>query len=67
MAPAQYHENPVSAEGSLVTVDYGRDIQDVIFAASGMSTIIHLEKDRHFGLDGEFLEVFISRKLTGKK
>lgn len=62
LAPPQYHGNPISAEGSLVTVDYGRDIQDIIFAASGMSTIVHLERDRHFGLDGEFLEVFISRK-----
>lgn len=62
LAPAQYHGNPVSADGSLVTVDYGRDLMQIIFEASGMHTLVYLERDRNLGLDGEFLEVFISIK-----
>jgi SAM-dependent methyltransferase len=57
-----YHGNPISSEGSLVTFDYGTDISELIFRSSGMFTTIFLQKDVRMGLDGEFLEVFISRK-----
>ena len=59
---AVYHGNPIDGEGSLVTFDWGLDFTDFIFKHSGMTTIIYLEIDRKKGLDGEFLEVFISRK-----
>lgn len=62
LAPAQYHGNPVDSKGSLVTIDWGLDMPDVIFRLCGMTTTVSLERDRHYGLDGEFLEVFISRK-----
>lgn len=57
-----YHGNPISSEGSLVTFDYGMDFSGLIFRSSGMFTTIFLQKDVRMGLDGEFLEVFISRK-----
>ena len=57
-----YHGNPLSADGALVTRDWGRDFDDVIHRCSGMHTTIYLERDRAKGLDGEFLEVFVSRK-----
>jgi SAM-dependent methyltransferase len=57
-----YHENPVSADGSLVTRDWGRDFVDIIYRCSGLYTTIHVHRDRALGLDGEFLEVFVSRK-----
>jgi SAM-dependent methyltransferase len=59
---AIYHGNPIDSKGSLVTFDWGVDFTDLIYAKSGMSTTIYLEKDRKKGIDGEFLEVFISRK-----
>jgi SAM-dependent methyltransferase len=60
---AVYHGNPIDAKGSLVTYDWGADFVDFVYANSGMSTTVYLAKDRTMGLDGEFLEVFISRKL----
>jgi SAM-dependent methyltransferase len=59
---AIYHGNPLSAQGALVTRDWGRDVADVIQRASGLCTTIFLERDRSKGLDGEYLEVFVSRK-----
>lgn len=57
-----YHGNPIG-NGSIVTFDWGLDFTDVIFRACNMTTTIYSERDRKKGLDGEFLEVFISRKL----
>jgi SAM-dependent methyltransferase len=58
-----YHGNPLSEEGSLVTYDWGRDFPFLVYEFSSMVTTTFLVKDRNLGLDGEFLEVFISRKL----
>lgn len=58
-----YHGNPVNREkGSLVTFDWGQDFIDIIYRSSGMNTIVFLQKDQNKGLDGEYLEIFISRK-----
>lgn len=57
-----YHGNPVSKDGSLVTIDWGLDFCDKVYEFSGMTTTIYVEIDRSFGLDAKFLEVFISRK-----
>jgi SAM-dependent methyltransferase len=60
---AVYHSNPVDQQkGALVTFDWGQDFVDIIYRASGLYTIIYLQKDRYKGLDGEFLEIFISKK-----
>ncbi len=62
-----YHGNPIGGgKGSIVTFDWGLDFPDFIFKNGGMNTIIYLEVDRKKGLDGKFLEVFISRKADGK-
>jgi SAM-dependent methyltransferase len=59
---AQYHDNPIApGEGSLVTYDYGIDLPDYIYEQCEMYTTIFLIKDIKLGLDGEFLEVFISK------
>jgi len=34
-----------------------------VFTSSGMFTMVYLQKDASLGLDGEFLEVFISHKV----
>ncbi len=57
-----YHGNPLTSEGALVTRDWGRDFVDVVLAHGGLATTIYVERDRAKGLDGEFLEVFVSRK-----
>jgi SAM-dependent methyltransferase len=42
--PPQYHENPVSREGSLVTWDWGFDICQHIFDACGLFThVFHID------------------------
>lgn len=59
-----YHGNPIDPEGSLVVTEWGDDICDFIFHASAMTTSIFSFFDRRLGLRGEFLDVFVSRKLT---
>ncbi len=63
---AVYHGNPIAGEGSLVTFDWSLDFTDFIFLHSGMTTTIFVDRDRKKGIDGEFIEVFISRKPDGK-
>ncbi len=62
LEPAEYHGDPVSRAGALVTFDWGRDLPERVAAASGMWTeAIRLESRAH-GLLGEFLEVFVSHR-----
>lgn len=60
---ADYHFNPIEAEGSLVVREWGDEICDLIYRASGMTTAIYGFFDPRFGLEGEFLDVFVSRKV----
>lgn len=57
-----YHGNPIGGKGAIVTFDWGLDFTDFIFKHSGMTTTIYFETNRQNGIDGKFLEVFISRK-----
>jgi SAM-dependent methyltransferase len=60
--PPEYHGNPVSNEGSLVTMHWGYDICETIFKASGLFTeIVHLDLI-HFGIRADLIEVLVSRK-----
>ncbi|MBI5885215.1 MAG: class I SAM-dependent methyltransferase [Deltaproteobacteria bacterium] len=58
----QFHGNPVDKEGSLVVTEWGPDFVDRIYRESKMTTAIYHIKDRSLGIDGKFLEVFVSRK-----
>jgi SAM-dependent methyltransferase len=60
LLPAEYHGDPVSAAGALVTFDWGRDLPDRVATASGMWTSVLRIDNRAHGLLGEFLEVLIS-------
>lgn len=62
LVPAEYHGDPVSADGALVTIDWGRDLPDRVLSASGLSTTVFRVESRAHGLLGEFLEVFVSRR-----
>ena len=57
-----YHGNPIDEKGVLVVREWGNDLPDFIFKHSGLITTVYVTKDRYFGLAGEFIEVFVSRK-----
>jgi SAM-dependent methyltransferase len=57
-----YHGNPLADSGSLVVRDWGWDLCDVIFKATGMTTAVIRIQDRRLGILGEFLDVLVSRK-----
>lgn len=59
----QYHGNPVGDGRSLVTWDYGDDFEGLIFEWSNCPTTTYVTRDRTLGLDGEYLEVFVTRKI----
>ena len=60
--PPEYHKNPVDENGSLVTYDFGRDFPFLVDEWSGLNTTVFLQENKKNGLEGSFLEVFISRK-----
>lgn len=62
-AEKEFHGNPIDENGSLVVTEWGIDLPEFIFKYSGLVTIIYLIHNRKIGLDGQFLEVFVSRKL----
>jgi SAM-dependent methyltransferase len=63
--PPEYHGNPISDLGSLVTIDWGYDIVGHILAASGMNTHILMMDDLSRGIRAEYIEVLISFKPAG--
>lgn len=62
LLPPIYHGDPYDPKGALVVTEWGKDITSIIHAASGMDTGIFDMRDRARGIDGEFLEVFVSTK-----
>ncbi len=61
----QYHGNPIGDGRSLVTWDYGADFDDLIETWSGCNTCTYVLRDRRRGIDGEYLEVFVTTKAPG--
>jgi SAM-dependent methyltransferase len=59
----QYHGNPVGDGRSLVTWDYGSDFECLLTTWSGCPLVTYVTRDRSVGLDGEYLEVFVMRKI----
>ena len=60
----EYHGNPISDKGSLVTYRWGYDICEYIFRVSGLFTeIVYLDMIEH-GIRAEFIEVLVTRKPT---
>lgn len=55
-----YHGSPVGDGRALVTWDYGVDFAALLSRWSGGCTTTHLTRDQRLGLDGEFLEVFVT-------
>lgn len=62
LMPAEYHRNPTSEEGSLVATDWGFDIAERIFKASGLFTHMVCIDDLRYGIRAELNEVLVTVK-----
>lgn len=62
LCSAQYHGNPIDAQGCLVTFDWGYDICQEIFGASGMFTHIIQIDDLNNGIRAEYVDVLVAIK-----
>jgi SAM-dependent methyltransferase len=60
--PPEYHGNPISLEGSLVTVNWGYDIADYIFKACGLFTKLVFIDNIELGIRAEYIEVLLTYK-----
>lgn len=66
LAEPDYHGNPIDAKGSLVVTEWGRDLCDFIYRHSGLTTTVMRIHDKYLGIEGEFIEVFISQKHAAR-
>ncbi|MGV3552397.1 class I SAM-dependent methyltransferase [Rhizobium sp.] len=62
LLPAEYHGNPVSEEGSLVTIDWGYDIAAQLAQASGMYFVMQTFENPDFGIRDECNQILIGYK-----
>jgi SAM-dependent methyltransferase len=58
-----YHGNPIGDGRSLVTWDYGHDVEHLMAQWCGYPPVTYVTRDRRLGIDGEYLEVFVIRKF----
>lgn len=58
----EYHGNPVSEDGSLVTIDWGYDIVSFLSFHSGLSFMIFQLNDIDIGVRADLCEVIIGFK-----
>jgi SAM-dependent methyltransferase len=63
LATPQYHGNPIDSKGSLVVTEWGYELCDYIYRTCGLTTTAVRIRDWREGIAGDFIEVFISRKL----
>ena len=57
-----FHGSPIGDGRSLVTWDYGADFESLAYRWSGYLVSSYVLRDRRYGIDGEFLEVFVMVK-----
>ena len=62
LLPAQFHGNPVSEEGALVTIDWGYDIASHLAAASGLHVVMQTFEQPELGIRDECNQVLIGYK-----
>jgi hypothetical protein len=58
----EYHGNPISKDGSLVTMHWGYDITMFILRNSGLYTCINYIDNLSLGIRAEYIEILVSRK-----
>jgi SAM-dependent methyltransferase len=61
-----YHGNPIDPQGSLVVTEWGADFCDFVYRSSGLVTTALRLTDHRQGIEGEFLDVFVSMKATSE-
>lgn len=59
-----YHGNPVGDGRALVTWDYGADFEHLLSSWSNTNVVTYVLRDRSLGIDGEYLEVFVTKKAA---
>lgn len=59
----EYHGNPISKKGSLVTMHWGYDIAEFIMLTAGTPTTIVMIDNLELGIRAEYIEVLVSRKM----
>jgi SAM-dependent methyltransferase len=57
-----YHASPIDGGRLLLAWDFGADADWLFRDWSGYLTSSHVIRDRHLGIDGEFLDVFVTVK-----
>lgn len=62
LAEPEYHGNPVSEEGSLVTFHYGYDLPELVHQWSGLDVEVVRFHDHRHGLIGTMTEVYTCTK-----
>jgi SAM-dependent methyltransferase len=62
LAEPEYHANPISEEGSLVTFHYGHDLAGLITQWSDFDVEIRRFADRTHGIVAEFTDVIVCTK-----
>ena len=62
IAEPEYHGNPVSDAGSLVTFHYGYDFAELISAWSGLDVEVARFHDHRHGVIGDFTEVYVATR-----
>ena len=65
MAEPEYHGNPVSDKGALVTFHYGYDFAALISAWSWLDVEVSRFHDHRHGVIGDFTEVYLARRREG--
>lgn len=61
-----FHGNPIDPAGSLVFSEFGEDLPDIVFEASGMRTCIIRDKKQEYGILGDSVIVFCSFTDSGQ-
>ena len=64
LSDPEYHGNPVSEDGALVTRRWGYDICEFIHATSGLFTQMVYIDNLDLGIRAELIEVLITRKTA---
>ncbi|AXK79183.1 methyltransferase domain-containing protein [Pseudolabrys taiwanensis] len=60
--PPEYHGNPISSKGSLVTASYGHDFPELLAKWAPFDVELFRFVDREHGILGEFTDVIVCRK-----
>ena len=61
--PPQYHGNPMSGDGSLVTIDWGYDIIDYLAFHSGLAVCCIQTDDLSQGISAVYTDVLLCKKI----